>query len=408
MLKIRFTKTEAIVVLLWASLVFLLIHYATFYFGIKVPLISTIGILVFYLGIDLALLFTVTIPRGPRQKVIRVFCYFQILSIISTVIANYTADGPLWKQIIYMTSFVACLVASYRCTYNSDYQAIIKITNTFVVFYLLLYLALVSSIIAGTLRLHNNTVYYIVLCLPFVGCIKKKLVRYSLFGMIGALIVISMKRTAFLAYVLFLFVLYLYRTITEKRPHYLRMIVFGTLIATGLMIGYSVIMQRFGTNLLSTLSISAIREDQGSNRFYIYSQVLEAQRNSSFINWIIGHGYNGVWAAKVATDGLLGEFVSAHNDILEVLYDYGIVGFFMYLSFIINLIREAIYSVKIKAEYAAPFIASLAILAVFSMTSHLIIYYYYCVMMIFWGICLAENRRFYAESIHSVSDSSSI
>ncbi|MGI6561542.1 MAG: O-antigen ligase family protein [Clostridia bacterium] len=409
MLRIRCTRRDAILVLLWASLICLLIYYSSFYYRINVPIITSLGRLIFYLGIDLAFILAVTLPRGYKNGAISIFCAFQVWAVISTIIANYTADGPLWKQIIYMSSFVACLVTSYRCATGLEYDRIIKTSNFFIVLFSLVFIALVSQNVYGTLMIHNNTVYYIALCLPFVGCLKNKIIRYSLFGVIGTLIVVSMKRTAFLAYILFLLVLYLYRTITEKEPHYLRMIVMGVLISAGLLIGYTTIMQRYGTNLLSTLSISAIREDQGSNRFYIYSQVWEAQKKASIIHWIFGYGYNGVWASRVATDGYLGEFVSAHNDILEVLYDYGIVGFVMYASFIVKLVREALLSVKIKAEYAAPFIASLAILFVFSMTSHLIIYYnYFGIMLVFWGICFAENRRFYAEFHKGINNSSSL
>ena len=118
-----------------------------------------------------------------------------------------------------------------------------------------------------------------------------------------------------------------------------------------------------------------------------------AQKNSDLLHWVVGAGYNSVLLSKICTDGVLGGNVSAHNDFLEVLYDYGIVGLAIYISFFINIIRKAIKMKKDKYKYAVSFIASILMVISISLTSHLVIYLnYYAVIFVFWALCLADYR----------------
>lgn len=74
-------------------------------------------------------------------------------------------------------------------------------------------------------------------------------------------------------------------------------------------------------------------EGDTSNRTRIYGAALRSWINApSFLNLIFGYG----------TDGTLSQIgIRAHNDWLEILVDYGILGVVMYLSFFICLIKAA-------------------------------------------------------------------
>ena len=68
-----------------------------------------------------------------------------------------------------------------------------------------------------------------------------------------------------------------------------------------------------------TNRFEAMNEDEGNGRLDIYSDVFVQYLDSDLFSQLFGHGYNMV---SVVLKG-----PSAHNDFLEVLYDYGIIGF---------------------------------------------------------------------------------
>ena len=116
-------------------------------------------------------------------------------------------------------------------------------------------------------------------------------------------------------------------------------------------------------------------------------------KNSSIKHWLIGSGYNSVLLSKVCTDGFLGASVSAHNDFLEVLYDYGVIGISIYVTFFLSLINKGINMVRDQYKYGKSFISSILIVIFTSLTSHLIIYLnYYAIIFCFWALCLADYR----------------
>ena len=115
------------------------------------------------------------------------------------------------------------------------------------------------------------------------------------------------------------------------------------------------------------------------------------QLTGSVKHWLIGDGYNAVLLAHICKDGVGGGWVSAHNDFLEIIYDYGIVGFALYISFLVMLIRTGIKMQKMHYEYASAFMGTVIMVIVMSMTSHLIIYLnYYVIIFMFWAICISD------------------
>lgn len=85
---------------------------------------------------------------------------------------------------------------------------------------------------------------------------------------------------------------------------------------------------------------------------------------------------------------------SAHNDILEVLYDFGLLGLLLYLIIIINLCKKALYGIQKKIKNYDAFAASLVLFLVISMFSNLIIVpTYFFLLCQFWGIMINEMRN---------------
>ena len=52
----------------------------------------------------------------------------------------------------------------------------------------------------------------------------------------------------------------------------------------------------------------------------------------------------------------------AHNDYLNTLYDYGIIGVAVYVSFLLSMIKELLLLIKKKSEIAPAFTFSIVLL----------------------------------------------
>lgn len=107
---------------------------------------------------------------------------------------------------------------------------------------------------------------------------------------------------------------------------------------------------------------------------------MENFRTSSFSGQLFGHGPRGVQQLGMAT--------AAHNDFLEVLYDYGILGLIVYLSIHVHLIRRTIRLKKTNNPLFWSFFTMYIIFFVMSMVSILIPQQRYLIYMaVYWG-CL--------------------
>ncbi len=110
-----------------------------------------------------------------------------------------------------------------------------------------------------------------------------------------------------------------------------------------------------------------MENDEGSGRTSVWRATCRLLAHSDAVPLVAGHGYS-----KVMEDSPLG--LSAHNDFLEICYDYGIVGLVLYLCAgicLLNLVIRLILRKRDEAPAAAMFFTVYFIL---SMISHIIIY----------------------------------
>ena len=130
--------------------------------------------------------------------------------------------------------------------------------------------------------------------------------------------------------------------------------------------------------------LGTIRDDEGSGRGEIYMYTWNMIQSSDFVSLLFGHGYNAVSRDSIFE-------LSAHTDLLEVLYDYGIVGFVLYILLVVRLV---VFSNKIKLylpQYFGAYVSSIALFIVISLFSHLIIFpTYFLFLCAFWGLLIGE------------------
>ncbi len=323
-----------------------------------------------------------------KKRISKTYLTFVIYFIYITIMI-------LFREKLNTTALISCLVfplvfiSSFTLFRKSNqlselikYQYII-----FLVFFALhFYVRLILNINNG---LVINTIYYQVMLLPFILVIPNtKLKRLGIILLISS-VLYSMKRAAFISVAFSLLVYLIYQkdeVLNNKMFNTLKKIsVVGIIIAILLSIN-ELIGSRLGTDIFSR--IISISDDGGAGRLNIISVLLNQLKTNSFDQWFLGHGYN---TTAIYTGGL-----TAHNDFLEMLFNFGGFGLLLYIALYFVLIKQSIVFRKAKYRYLASFNASIVLFFTTTMFSHLIfVPTYVGYLSLFWSFCIVDfdNNR---------------
>ncbi|MGJ1014242.1 O-antigen ligase family protein [Bacteroides salyersiae] len=223
----------------------------------------------------------------------------------------------------------------------------------------------------------SNTIYYAFLELPLLLCVRKKKNQVLILILFSVLALLSMKRSCIFA-VLGIWTLYSCVLIMKSN---------GKRKVTGIMIVlFLLLVGVFSFNQIDVMLGGQISErmnkeetDEGRGRLAIYEVTWLMQQHSSMNEWLLGHGHNGVWHNSPLE-------ISAHNDFMEVLYDYGLIVFILYLCLWGYVMNKCLYLYRINSYFLVPYISSICIFIVLSLVSHLVLYTsYFNLLVIFWA-----------------------
>lgn len=229
------------------------------------------------------------------------------------------------------------------------------------------------------LESQNNGAYTLLYFLPFILCLKKEYMRIVGMAIVLAALLFSLKRGGLLAFALAILIYWAVNTFSYSGKKFgLWQFVLSALVVVGFVYFYIYFDQMTG-NLLST-RFQSWQDDGGSGRLDTYPVVWSHIKESSIINLIFGHGLDAVRMQ-------CGMGRSAHNDFLEILYDFGVVVFSVYIVFYINLFKVVKRLIKKRSFYAAPLSATFVLFVTNSMVSHIIYYPKYAVLFaLFFGL----------------------
>lgn len=220
-----------------------------------------------------------------------------------------------------------------------------------------------------------NSIQLIVTLLPFVLMAGKKLRLTGIFMALIA-VVVSGKSSCVLACILIAcYAIVCFRDVLKKR----HTLLLGIAVVAALYGLFWMIATKYlgGRNMMSVINELYIKLNTGgSGRTEIWRRVFELFRNSSAVELIVGRGFSAAGAS-------LG--IGAHNDFMEILLDYGIVGLMLYLWFWYQLIlnRRRYQSTTGRFIYDS----SIIIFLVFSMVSAVINSQIQLLgLCFFWGI----------------------
>ena len=233
----------------------------------------------------------------------------------------------------------------------------------------------------------SDAFFYISAYFPFILLIEKnRVLKVLMISLFTIVVLISFKRSIILGYAICLIV-YLLNTDYKK---YLSKWYLQLLIIAAIFGGYYLIKDFSGTLVDRFL---ALESDQGSGRKIIYAQVLSGLSQSDFFHLTFGHGFKSVTSITL-------ENVMAHNDVLELLYDFGIIGSVIYVLFLFSLWKNAFRHRKEdqkKAIYSA-FLSSFVFFIIISSSncviySSMIISPFMLAFGIYMGLLLARDNK---------------
>lgn len=224
-----------------------------------------------------------------------------------------------------------------------------------------------------------NSVFYVLLLMPIILCINNNIHRNILIVLIAISSVISLKRTALIIFIL----CYAIFMVAENKTSTKKMIKILISIIVFVAIIYW-IQTKFGIDMISKMKNMA--EDRGSGRSDIYSILIREFFNRPFNEILFGGG-------TYAVVNIIGG--TAHNDFLEVVYDFGILGFLIYFGIYGFLIKKYIKMRKANYKLKTQFLISIICFFIMSMLSHVIMIPTYILhFAIFWGIILNDFSKF--------------
>jgi hypothetical protein len=321
--------------------------------------------------------------------------FYAFFGMFSTFTSGFFPMESVPFKCIRLSYWVWVMIISYYAVLHLNTLKIhIFIVGAFLPVLLYFFFILMKTFrgVSSEEMLLLNPVFYISFMTPAILLIRSKIFKISGLLLIFAAILMSYKRSALLAFVTSIPV-YLYAQSaisTSGRFKKLIPVMFGGIFLLLLLaFSFNYISSALGLNWGARFE--NLMTDRGSGRLDIYLGYMGLLSHQSFYNWIMGHGH-------LATE--FSQYQWPHNDILEVLYDFGLVGLIFYLLFIGQLAKIFFDMKRCKYRHFDAFAVSLVIFFFGSMFSMLIMLpYWFLNLAFFWGWVIADfhNAKNYGD-----------
>ena len=361
---------------------------AVFWFNNRYAGVEKSGLMLYValLGVELlsVILILVSAKKNKGNRSIHLICILWEIMMMVVLVYNHAPIGNYAKCLAWPLFFES----SYLFM-RADRKLLFSFRR---MFYILIALGMV--ILLGAMVLigfggQTNMVYFVILPVPVVLITRNKRLRNIILIAATFIAVLSMKRSMMLAMVLFWVILGF------------KYVLGGAKKGVAILLSILVIVAAYGSfRIVNNVSGGALssrfndEEDISNGREYIYTITLDMIMKSSLADKILGHGHNAV-----GRDSILE--VSAHNEFLEITYDYGILILIVYLGLWVYVVKEWWYHYHNETEFLIPYTLSICIFAVMAMVSQLVLYVsYFLYLVMFWAMVAALKDGKMAETAH--------
>lgn len=308
---------------------------------------------------------------------IPLLCFLWEMVMLAVLIFNETAYSQ-WSKCLAWPLFFQ---ASYLFI-RTDSRLVKSFRKIFYGLAILGGVYLILSLQYKDFESQTNMVYFFLLTFPILLLTPKKRQRYLLLIFSTFAAFISMKRSMILAFVLFWGLVELKYLLGKGRKG-LAVVVTAVMVIA--MYGsFSIADDLTEGHLSERMSGEDARSGDITNgREGIYLVTIEMIKQSSLAHIMLGNGHNGV-----RRDSPLE--ISAHNEFLEIIYDYGVIILLVYLRLWVYVLRQWYFHYRNNTVFFLPYTMSVCIFAVMAMVSQLVLYCsYFLYLVMFWGIVAA-------------------
>lgn len=236
------------------------------------------------------------------------------------------------------------------------------------------------------LNVHLGSSYYSLYILPLVLVYPSKTVRTAMVVIICIAVFSSVKRGGVLALALAMLFYIITNQLVSKQGKFSKIII-GSCMLSAFIAVFVYIGTMGGNDVFERFE--GIQDDNGSGRTDVWAETWRLISNQDAFSFFIGNGFNTV----VKNSRLI---LSAHNDYLEAWFDFGLIGFFLYVISMILLFNDIFKCLKAKKEYASAMSVVGALIMVLSMISHIAIYYWFNVVVLciaYFEGCYNRDKR---------------
>jgi hypothetical protein len=262
----------------------------------------------------------------------------------------FTTGEHIGIKLQFMRS-ISYTLLSFFIFYHLSVKSKITSKHLILLFYVLLGFAIMNyirqeEIIEGTKTLQNNAIYGIVMLFPFLFLMKNKTISLIISSMMYLFTIYSLKRGAVITgSVLFLIYLHFLLFTSSKKNSFVNKLLIRSLILIfiifisyyfiGLILDNDQLLWRFQN----------IEVDRGGQREYIFYETFWGWFNfDKPLNFLFGYGFAG--STLFAFGG------TAHNDFLEVVSNFGLIGMITLIGIWYSLYKYLRFkNLDIKSKY---------------------------------------------------------
>lgn len=305
--------------------------------------------------------------------------YYKIASKINVILFVYslyylvssylqiTSFSPSFRGSLFLLLWVLCFKLGGNIAKLDDdkFNSFIYFFSLFIILPILIYT--IKFIIQRNITLlffgGIDAIFAVAVYLPFIFILNNKK-SFKILMLLTLLLIclFSFKRSIILS-VFIATLIYVLLTLNNANIYKLLFNKYTGLAVIAIFLLYRQIGSLFSNNFERFQNLS---QDGGSGRTDIYNELLKVFFNSNSDKMLFGYGSQG-------TREYIG--ILAHNDFIQILFDFGIIGFVLYLLFILSLIIFAVKKSKFRVNYNndyAAYVASILAFLILSLTNCII------------------------------------
>lgn len=314
---------------------------------------------------------------------------FTLLMVCVWGISLWHHPDSIIGSLIFSTNMLLPIVLFFYFFYiaqtiESKYFYIGCLVAVLIIFYAFIDTYQIQFVSALTNEVKASTSYIFLFLLPLFILSENRFVKWGAVLFVASIIVFSLKRGGIISFSVALIVYFVINTICTGRKVRFKAFISTLFVLLAIYFFVSWRLEQYMDELL--FRIYSIADDGGSSRDSVYEVTWKMIAGSSFSSLCLGHGWNMVIMNSPME-------LSAHNDLLEVIYDFGVLVAFLYIYFVYRLYKTMFQLIKSHSENAAPFAFSVITFTINSTIAHILIYpFNFIAVAAVWGYILGKEK----------------